>query len=235
MAIGVTGGLAAPVLLPLLGPLVPLLGLSAVTAPLVIGSVFGLAGGGLTGYRVRRRWAGVDYFEFVDVSSERRRPPPELEVSAIQKARAAWAGATETVKAGTERAVDGVKGIGQKHAPTADTAPVAYEVYQSTRTAEPQIVPTAPSLTATILVPGLMISGRDEALIAARNAVAHGLFSFPRRDVWVCSHSPDGVYLVLQAEANVLTSLQSCSRSAEPCGIGSSTNLSVASGHKFSG
>lgn len=66
VAIGVTGGLAAPLLV----PLVPFLGLSAAAAPVVLGSLFGLAGGGLTGYRVRRRWAGVDHFEFVDLSSE---------------------------------------------------------------------------------------------------------------------------------------------------------------------
>lgn len=61
VVIGLTGGLAAPALLPLL----PFL--TAGTAPVLLGSLFGLAGGGLTGYRVRRRWGGVEKFEFVEV------------------------------------------------------------------------------------------------------------------------------------------------------------------------
>lgn len=47
-------------------PLLPFL--SAGAAPAVIGSLFGIAGGGLTGYRVRRRWAGVQDFDFVEIS-----------------------------------------------------------------------------------------------------------------------------------------------------------------------
>jgi Protein of unknown function (DUF726) len=42
--------------------------LSAGVAPAVIGSLFGIAGGGLTGYRVRRRWAGVQEFDFIEIS-----------------------------------------------------------------------------------------------------------------------------------------------------------------------
>lgn len=60
--LGVTGGLAAPALVPLL----PFL--TAGTAPVLLGSLFGLAGGGLTGYRVRRRWGGVERFAFVEIS-----------------------------------------------------------------------------------------------------------------------------------------------------------------------
>jgi len=62
VAIGLTGGLAAPALLPLL----PFL--SASTAPIVLGSLFGVAGGGLAGNRVRKRWGGVERFEFEQVS-----------------------------------------------------------------------------------------------------------------------------------------------------------------------
>ena len=57
-----TGGLAAPALVPLL----PFL--SASTAPVVLGSLFGVAGGGLAGNRVRKRWGGVERFEFEQVS-----------------------------------------------------------------------------------------------------------------------------------------------------------------------
>lgn len=60
--LGLTGGLAAPALV----PLIPFL--SAGAAPVLLGSVFGLAGGGLTGYRVRRRWGGVERFEFIEIS-----------------------------------------------------------------------------------------------------------------------------------------------------------------------
>ncbi|KAG9098870.1 hypothetical protein FRC06_005894, partial [Ceratobasidium sp. 370] len=62
VAIGLTGGLAAPALV----PLIPFLSASA--APIVLGSLFGIAGGGLAGNRVRRRWGGVEYFEFEQIS-----------------------------------------------------------------------------------------------------------------------------------------------------------------------
>lgn len=62
VAIGLTGGLAAPALIPFL----PFL--SASTAPIVLGSLFGIAGGGLAGKRVRSRWGGVEHFEFEQIS-----------------------------------------------------------------------------------------------------------------------------------------------------------------------
>lgn len=61
VAIGITGGLAAPAFL----PLIPFL--SAGSAPVVLGTLFGLTGGGLAGKRVNKRWAGVDKFEFCQV------------------------------------------------------------------------------------------------------------------------------------------------------------------------
>ncbi|QRW26052.1 membrane protein [Rhizoctonia solani] len=65
VAIGLTGGLAAPVLL----PFIPFL--SASSAPIVLGYLFGIAGGGLTGSRVRNRWGGVERFEFEQIAGER--------------------------------------------------------------------------------------------------------------------------------------------------------------------
>ncbi|CAE6402826.1 unnamed protein product [Rhizoctonia solani] len=62
VALGLTGGIAAPVLLPFL----PFL--SASSAPIVLGYLFGIAGGGLTGSRVRKRWGGVEHFEFKQIS-----------------------------------------------------------------------------------------------------------------------------------------------------------------------
>lgn len=61
VAFGLTSGLAAPALLPLL----PFL--TAGSAPIVVGTLFGLTGGGLAGRRVNKRWAGVDKFEFLQV------------------------------------------------------------------------------------------------------------------------------------------------------------------------
>jgi hypothetical protein len=67
LALGLTGGLAAPAIAALApGFLVALVG-GAATAPVVLGSVFGIAGGGLAGRRVRSRWSGVGEFGFVDV------------------------------------------------------------------------------------------------------------------------------------------------------------------------
>ena len=68
VAIGLTGGLAAPAILALLPATIGIL--SPAAAPLLLGSFFGLAGGGLAGRRVNRRWAGVGEFEFVEVGRE---------------------------------------------------------------------------------------------------------------------------------------------------------------------
>ncbi|KAG0139335.1 hypothetical protein CROQUDRAFT_101713 [Cronartium quercuum f. sp. fusiforme G11] len=70
VAIGLTGGLAAPVLAPLL---VTLTGgglgfLASSGGAVLIGAIFGVAGGGLTGYRAQRRLEGVKEFEFVRIS-----------------------------------------------------------------------------------------------------------------------------------------------------------------------
>ncbi|KZO94694.1 DUF726-domain-containing protein [Calocera viscosa TUFC12733] len=72
VALGVTGGLAAPALL----PFIPFL--TAASAPIVLGTLFGLAGGGLTGYRVRNRWAGVEEFEFKQIMGGHDRDAPSL-------------------------------------------------------------------------------------------------------------------------------------------------------------
>ncbi|KAJ9103008.1 hypothetical protein QFC20_004816 [Naganishia adeliensis] len=83
VAIGLTGGLAAPAIAALVPGFMTFGLLTSATAPVVIGSVFGLAGGGLTSKRVRERWRGVGEFEFVDVkmgieekekSSEKEQP-----------------------------------------------------------------------------------------------------------------------------------------------------------------
>lgn len=67
IAIGLTGGLAAPAIAALIPGFMTFGLLTTATAPVVLGSVFGLTAGGLTGRRVRERWSGVGEFEFVDV------------------------------------------------------------------------------------------------------------------------------------------------------------------------
>lgn len=91
VAIGLTSGLAAPALLPLL----PFL--SAGSAPVVLGTLFGLTGGGLAGRRVNKRWAGVDVFEFVQITGGGEESDPnalthkakeELPGAGVEKAQA---------------------------------------------------------------------------------------------------------------------------------------------------
>ncbi|KAA1098226.1 hypothetical protein PGT21_031137 [Puccinia graminis f. sp. tritici] len=66
VAIGLTGGLAAPVLVPfLVGLSGGALGFLATSGgTILIGTLFGLAGGGLVGYRAQRRLKGIDEFTF---------------------------------------------------------------------------------------------------------------------------------------------------------------------------
>ncbi|PLW05680.1 hypothetical protein PCANC_27447 [Puccinia coronata f. sp. avenae] len=66
VAIGLTGGLAAPVLAPfLVGLTGGALGFLATSGgAILIGTLFGLAGGGLVGYRAQRRLKGIDEFAF---------------------------------------------------------------------------------------------------------------------------------------------------------------------------
>ncbi|KAJ1973402.1 hypothetical protein H4R35_004140 [Dimargaris xerosporica] len=84
-AIGLTAGLAAPLVVAGLSAL-SITGLaffSTVGGAALIGSLFGLAGGGLTGYRMNRRVRGLHEFQFDELfSSNDRLPMPSL-VSAI--------------------------------------------------------------------------------------------------------------------------------------------------------
>lgn len=81
--VGVTGGLAAPAIAALLAPL----GMGAIftagAAPLVLGTLFGVTGGGLTGWRVAERWRGVDEFAFIEVGAGTK--PSKEEVDDLKK------------------------------------------------------------------------------------------------------------------------------------------------------
>lgn len=76
VALGVTGGLAAPLLAPLLvtasGGALAFLGTSGGVA--LIGSLFGLAGGGLAGARVKRRVEGIKMFSFDKIQADKDLP-----------------------------------------------------------------------------------------------------------------------------------------------------------------
>jgi hypothetical protein len=78
LAIGLTGGLAAPAILALVPGFMSFGLLSAASAPIVLGGVFGVTAGGLTGRRVERRWRGVGEFGFVDVKVGSERVEPAL-------------------------------------------------------------------------------------------------------------------------------------------------------------
>lgn len=70
--VGVTGGLAAPLIATGVGAIFGVAGgaaLGSVAGVAVIGSLFGVAGAGLTGYKMKKRVGGVEQFEF-DVLTE---------------------------------------------------------------------------------------------------------------------------------------------------------------------
>lgn len=48
-------------------------------APVVLGTLFGLTGGGLAGRRVSQRWRGVDEFSFVEVGSNSKMTQDEAD------------------------------------------------------------------------------------------------------------------------------------------------------------
>ncbi|KAK8850413.1 hypothetical protein IAR55_004331 [Kwoniella newhampshirensis] len=77
--IGVTGGLAAPAIAAVLAPLGIGSILSASAAPVVLGTLFGVGGGGLAGRRVRERWRGVEEFSFIEVGDGQRATQEEID------------------------------------------------------------------------------------------------------------------------------------------------------------
>lgn len=135
VAIGLTGGLAAPALVPLL----PFL--SASTAPIVLGSLFGVAGGGLAGNRVRKRWGGVELFEFEQIAGGN----PDSVGHEKTNSYAIYQRRGQT-SSGRGEHLGGKEDISQgKRAP--------------------------PSLVATICIPGICLRSEDEGLEAYKNAL----------------------------------------------------------------
>ncbi|WVN89593.1 uncharacterized protein L203_104820 [Cryptococcus depauperatus CBS 7841] len=76
--LGVTGGLAAPAIAAVLAPLGIGTVLSASTAPVILGTLFGIGGGGLAGRRVRERWKGVEEFSFIEVGDGHKATQEEI-------------------------------------------------------------------------------------------------------------------------------------------------------------
>lgn len=83
--LGVTGGLAAPLLAPLLvtatGGALSFLATSG--GAVLLGTMFGLTGGGLTAFRAKRRMEGIEEFEFVQVEDPDMPHIPSLSATII--------------------------------------------------------------------------------------------------------------------------------------------------------
>ncbi|EST10142.1 Protein of unknown function DUF726 [Kalmanozyma brasiliensis GHG001] len=73
LVIGLTGGLAAPLIAPALVGLTGASFLATSGGIIMLGTLFGLGGGGLAGYRVERRLRGIADFSFAELANEARR------------------------------------------------------------------------------------------------------------------------------------------------------------------
>lgn len=73
LVIGLTGGLAAPLIAPALVGLTGVSFLATSGGIIMLGTLFGLGGGGLAGYRVERRLRGVSSFSFAELDTEARK------------------------------------------------------------------------------------------------------------------------------------------------------------------
>ena len=73
LVIGLTGGLAAPLIAPALVGLTGASFLATSGGIIMLGTLFGLGGGGLAGYRVERRLRGVSSFSFAELATEARK------------------------------------------------------------------------------------------------------------------------------------------------------------------
>lgn len=70
--LGVTGGLAAPLVVPALAGLTGITFLATSGGVIMLGTLVGVTGGGLAGYRVHRRLRGLEGFEFRPVQTAAR-------------------------------------------------------------------------------------------------------------------------------------------------------------------
>lgn len=192
-----TGGLAAPAIAAMLAPLGIGAALSATAAPFVIGSLFGLTGGGLAGRRVSQRWKGVDEFSFVEIGANSKPTKEEVdEIKAREKAhkemlhdelgvnidekgellfdadaaeddveaaarREVWRSRQELEGRLMQMSLDAGTADKETHATPPPTPPEGGNVVEEAKEKRP-------SLTATIVVPGLLTVNQTEAIAAWR-------------------------------------------------------------------
>lgn len=79
--LGVTGGLAAPLVVPALAGLTGITFLATSGGVIMLGALVGVTGGGLAGYRVHRRLRGLESFEFQPVKTAAREA--ELNIASL--------------------------------------------------------------------------------------------------------------------------------------------------------
>ena len=198
-----TGGLAAPAIAALLAPLGIGGLLAGGAAPVVLGTLFGVGGGGLAGRRVRERWRGVEEFGFVEIGAGTKATSEEVEdlkqarerYQARKKKGEAEAAAAAIEGADKGEGKQGEEG-GEKGEKTEDEVSAEVEkdrlkleekllgLSLSSTSALPETprqsldsAPTEkdiaqtnkpPSLTATIVVPGLLTVSKTEGITAWR-------------------------------------------------------------------
>jgi hypothetical protein len=102
--LGVTGGLAAPAIAAVLAPLGVGSILTAGAAPVVLGTLFGVGGGGLAGRRVRERWRGVGEFGFTEVGKGTKISKEEAEE--LRGAKERYKARVRKPRTGSEAGVD---------------------------------------------------------------------------------------------------------------------------------
>ncbi|GAA6030951.1 hypothetical protein JCM8097_008953 [Rhodosporidiobolus ruineniae] len=78
VAIGLTGGLAAPALAPVLAGTFGIAAFSGAGGAVLIGTLLGLGGGGLAGYRTHRRMKGLENVEFEPIKDEDAHELPQI-------------------------------------------------------------------------------------------------------------------------------------------------------------
>ncbi|KIR51494.1 hypothetical protein I315_05975 [Cryptococcus gattii Ru294] len=201
--LGVTGGLAAPAIAAVLAPLGIGTVLSASAAPVVLGTLFGVGGGGLAGRRVRERWRGVEEFSFIEVGDGHKPTQEEiddLKVShknvnqkAAEKERKEQVTEKPGIEGEKEEEGDGTiskeqaaknveagrldleqkllnltsqSGVDTNAPSSTDSRPASLE--NANEEKELAEAKRPPSLTATIVAPGLLTVSRTEAITAWR-------------------------------------------------------------------
>ncbi|CAK9786616.1 DUF726-domain-containing protein [Cutaneotrichosporon oleaginosum] len=177
--LGVTGGLAAPAIVALLAPLGLGAALSGIAAPVVLGTLFGLTGGGLASRRVSQRWRGVDEFSFVEVGANSKPTRDEIEDMKAREGKGEEVGSELLFEAPDDDDAAARREVARSRRElenrlqqlSLDAGTDKKEVAQTppdTPDIRAELKDKVPSLTATIVVPGLLTISRMEAISAWR-------------------------------------------------------------------